>query len=277
MADFGILTGIKKFRSALKTARFGSVIKKIITEPTTRITDAASGQAANIVNSIRRFFDATPGQTGEFNRVSTRMLETQDSVAQIKLKQRAIAEVTAQTREEFAMVLDQFARGRISIESFGEVFRAIIRKQSLAAAIIGVGGIGNLTENVLTAVNRQISEQFDALDGFIDKLATSEPRDVSAKDRARARQYANSAYAVASNAARQFQIDQVGVNNIEERRRLGGAEHCIDCLELAGEGWQPAGTLPPIGQGTVCGGNCKCWIQVRVKDPNDVDMNDQTP
>lgn len=49
----------------------------------------------------------------------------------------------------------------------------------------------------------------------------------------------------------------------EERRVLGNADHCRTdgelegCLELAAKGWQPIGSLPPIGK-SPCRSNCKC-------------------
>ncbi len=287
MANFGVLSGKKIARSAMRTARFVKTFTtlllqeadKRIAKDLTRRAKALekftgiSGQAEAILTGVHRFFDSTPGQADTFRKVSYDRLNQQDSTAQIKLKQRAIAEVQALSREALSDVLEAYARGRLSIEAFGVQTRAIIRRQALAAAVIGAGGIANLTENILTAVNRQITEQFALLDGFIDDLATK-GRDVDAKDRARARQYANSAFAVASNVARQFQLDRNGAGNLEERRRLGGAEHCEDCLELEGEGWQEAGSLPAIGQGTVCGANCHCWIEVRVKSDNDISMND---
>ena len=270
MANFGVLSGTKIARSAMRTARF---VKQRVFERAKPVAEQISAQAAAVVKSVQRFFDSTPGQTGKYQKVSYDNLNKQDPTAQIKLKQRAIAEVQAQSREQLAEALDAYSRGRIGIESFGTLARGIIRRQALAGAIIGVGGIANLTENILTATNRLINEQFNLLDGFIDDLATK-PRDSTAKDRIRAAQYANSTFSAAANASRQAQLDAGGANNLEERRRLGGAEHCADCLELEGEGWQDAGTLPAIGQGTVCGSNCHCWIQVRTKQDNDLNTND---
>lgn len=273
MADFGRLTGMKIARSAARAAKFAGRVRDVITKPTRTALEGASAQAQNIFNSLKRFVSAVPG-SGDNHDIAQRRLQQHDSVEQIKLKQRAIAEVQANTRAELAAALEAYSRGRIRIETFGEIARGALRKEALASAIIGVGGIGNLTENVLTAVNRQLTEQFALLDGFIDQLAASTTRDVTAKDRARLNQYANSAFAIASNAARQMQIDTNGAEQLEERRRLGGGEHCADCLALEGEGWQPAGTLPAIGQGTVCGNSCRCWIQTRMRDVNQRQDND---
>lgn len=49
----------------------------------------------------------------------------------------------------------------------------------------------------------------------------------------------------------------------EERRILGKADHCPDCLRYAGMGWQPIGTLPDPGVGSVCLSNCRCRKEYR--------------
>lgn len=273
MADFGRLTGQKIARSAARAAKFANKVRDIVMPTTRTVIEGVSTQAQNIFTSLRRFVSAIPGNNDN-HAIAQYRLQQHDSISQIKLKQRAIAEVQANTRTELQEAIEAYARGRIRIETFGEIARGALRKEALASAIIGVGGIGNLTENVLTAVNRQLTEQFSLLDGFIDQLVANNTRNITAKDRARLNQYANSAFAIASNAARQMQIDTNGVGQIEERRRLGGGEHCDDCLALEGEGWQPAGTLPAIGQGTVCGNSCRCWIETRTKDENQRQDND---
>lgn len=47
-----------------------------------------------------------------------------------------------------------------------------------------------------------------------------------------------------------------------ERRVLHPAEHCSGCVALAAQGWQPIGTLPPIGS-QQCLTNCKCRFEYR--------------
>ncbi len=49
----------------------------------------------------------------------------------------------------------------------------------------------------------------------------------------------------------------------EERRLLGSSEHCGDCIDLAAQGWQPAGELPIPGEGTECGSHCQCDMERR--------------
>jgi len=53
---------------------------------------------------------------------------------------------------------------------------------------------------------------------------------------------------------------------VEERRILGPAEHCGDCLAYASQGWQPIGTLPEPGEDCACGHNCKCTKEYRTRE-----------
>jgi hypothetical protein len=56
-----------------------------------------------------------------------------------------------------------------------------------------------------------------------------------------------------------------------ERRLLGVAEHCPDCIDFAARGWQPVGTLPPPTVGSRCMSNCKCTMIYSTSEtrPND--------
>jgi hypothetical protein len=36
---------------------------------------------------------------------------------------------------------------------------------------------------------------------------------------------------------------------------------CRDCLEYAGQGWVPIGTLPPPGQICACHDRCRCYVE----------------
>jgi len=48
----------------------------------------------------------------------------------------------------------------------------------------------------------------------------------------------------------------------EERRLLGIADHCSDCVAEANKGWQPIGTLRAIGD-SLCKSNCHCRKEFR--------------
>ncbi|HEY6021351.1 MAG TPA: hypothetical protein VIY48_16040, partial [Candidatus Paceibacterota bacterium] len=58
-------------------------------------------------------------------------------------------------------------------------------------------------------------------------------------------------------------------NGYEEERRVlePGADHCEGCEEQAAQGWQPIGTLDPIGD-EECMTRCKCEFEYRRLDEN---------
>jgi len=50
---------------------------------------------------------------------------------------------------------------------------------------------------------------------------------------------------------------------IVERRRLGSAEHCQDCVDYYDRGWCNAGELPSPGVDSDCGTHCRCTLEHR--------------
>jgi hypothetical protein len=77
---------------------------------------------------------------------------------------------------------------------------------------------------------------------------------------ARAGMYGDSGWTTYSSAVAQRE-KQAGMR--EERSILeSGANHCIDCPLEAAKGWEPIGTLIPIGE-RQCLGMCKCEFDYR--------------
>lgn len=190
----------------------------------------------------------------------------------------AIDQLSRATKSELQDDLRRYESGKIDNDQLRSRLQATLRRQTLASAIIGAGGVGNLTENVLLAVRRHLSLQFQYLDGFLYDIST---RTITQKDRARLNLYANSAYAISMTAQRQFNLDnnQASANELEEMRVLGGNENCDDCVEMAGH-WEPAGTLPAIGQESVCQSNCRCHFVTRqtgTNKANDAQTSQQAP
>jgi hypothetical protein len=48
-----------------------------------------------------------------------------------------------------------------------------------------------------------------------------------------------------------------------DKRNLGVAEHCRDCLTYHEQGWQPSGVLPVPGQASQCTTHCRCTMTSR--------------
>lgn len=60
-----------------------------------------------------------------------------------------------------------------------------------------------------------------------------------------------------------------GELTLERRTLAAGAQHCGDCIDYAGRGWQPLGTLPVPGQACQCAGHCRCSITYRTVPAED--------
>lgn len=228
-------------------------------QPELRVTGERGGKG--VLNALSDFLSSFGSKLVRLSKSSRKQLLRQDPVQNTDMRDKAIAAITAQTAKEMESALDKYSKGKITQKQLRDQFQATLRRQALASAIIGVGGIGNLTENVLTAVKRELTSQLQYLDGFIEDI---EGRPINQRDKARARQYANAAWATSQQAARQFVLDQNGnsADDLEEMRELGGSEHCDDCVDMAGS-WEPFGTLPPPGQASVCGSNCNCRLVYR--------------
>lgn len=142
--------------------------------------------------------------------------------------------------------------------------------------VLGAGGLDNL-ENIVetTALARSISrEQAESLvfqelnemrdrqfalvdkfaDGLIDGIFTV------GQIMLRSRLYIGMGKAAYGFGQRLFQRMR---GNDQERRVLGMAEHCADCVAYAAMGWQPIGTFPPPGEKSACGMNCYCTMEYR--------------
>lgn len=263
-------------RDKARSQKFSKRIENLETKnPELRITGERGGKS--ILNTLSDFLASFGSKLIRLSKSSRKQLLRQDPIQNTEMRDKAIAAITAQSQKEIESALDKYSKGKITQKQLRDQFQSTLRRQVLASAVVGVGGIGNLTENVLTAVKKQLVDQMAYLDGFLSDI---DGRPINQRDKARARQYANSAWATSQQAARQFILDQNGssADDLEERRELGGSEHCEDCVAMAEEGWQPFGTLPSPGQGSVCGSNCNCRMIVRqVTAQNNQQITSENP
>lgn len=257
MANFGQLTGQIKSRSEKFKKKLATILNTV--QP---VGDALRSTPDVVLRSTAKFLAGFGSEVARLNKISRDALNRRDPAQQASMRAFAIRKLTNETRTAIDAAMTAYARGKVPLATLRNNLQSILRRQAVAAAVIGVGGVGNLTDRVLYAVQRQLSVQFELLDGFINSLSE---RSLTQRDRSRALLYANASHMISQTAQRQFSLDTYGEENLEERRVLGGAEHCEDCLAYASEGWVDAGTLPAPGEGSVCGASCRCTIEYRVK------------
>jgi hypothetical protein len=151
-------------------------------------------------------------------------------------------------------------------------------RESIVAGAMALLGPRPLTGAELDQAERlaQMQEQF--LGAFMDKVAQAPPAFRPDKTTeiiaiappmtmdqfiARAESYGSVVWGASQEIARAT----IKNNRIfdQERRWMAVAEHCQSCPEAAAMGWQPIGTLPPIGD-SECMNNCKCSFSYRLGD-----------
>ena len=102
-------------------------------------------------------------------------------------------------------------------------------------------------------------EQTGFFQRFMEQTASGVQR-VDGRFRQRAKQYIRAAKALFTETKRK--VKQL-TGTTEERRVLGNAEHCPECIEYAARGWVPVGTLPVPGEQSSCRQNCRCRMEWR--------------
>ncbi len=154
-------------------------------------------------------------------------------------------------------VLASFAaNGNLSPQDFISLFREEIKREYIRQYLLGYGGREQMTFSDWGSIGAMLRGQYGYLPGFLDALLRGELSE--AQVMARARMYINGARQ-AFEAGRGKNAKALAMG--EELWVLGTVrtEHCRDCINFAGMGWQPMGTFPRPGDGsTVCLSNCAC-------------------
>ena len=148
--------------------------------------------------------------------------------------------------------------GVITLAAWLVGMRWLISRLHTSAALI----VGEFDEALVVA---RIQEQYGYLDGFAAAIQDGDEDEEDglsvAAIIARAALYAGAAAATFWLVIRGQETEAR-----EVRWNLTPAEHCADCLDLAGRGWMPIGELggqvPGDGQ-TICLTNCRCFLEYR--------------
>lgn len=163
---------------------------------------------------------------------------------------------------------DLVGDGMIRPEEWLEAMRQEIKDAYVAAYISGRGGRDMMGAEDWGSVGGSIADQYQFLDGFYDDILTQDL--TPAQIAARASMYFNSA----REAYERAMLRSAGEHGWTEHAwRLASAEHCDDCVVLAGEGFKPidepfiapsSGQVAIPGSGdTICLTNCQCHQEFR--------------
>lgn len=149
--------------------------------------------------------------------------------------------------------------GALTIEDWRGLMATEVKNLHLATASAAAGGWTQMSPASFGWTGQRIRTQYQFLDGFAQDIASGkQPLDGTLAVRA-------SLYAEASRATnREMERRQARLRGEQqERNQLGAADHCPGCLDQTARGWQPIGTLTPVGSRT-CMSRCHCVITFRM-------------
>ncbi len=136
--------------------------------------------------------------------------------------------------------------------------REEIKDMHRTGATIARGGHKQMTQADWGWTGPQVRKQYEYLDNFANDIVSGK-QPLDGRMIQRSKLYGQAARGTHEDMKRRMSA-QSGFD--EERRMLGAADHCDDCLEATGRGWQKIGTLPRIGD-SQCTTNCHCRFVFR--------------
>lgn len=162
------------------------------------------------------------------------------------------------------MLTQQLVDSGLSLAEWQSGMMEQIKLAHTAAAAASRGGWAQMSQADWGAAGRLIREQYSFLRGFANQIANGEQL-LNGTMLVRADLYANAVRGTFEEMRRRYERLMNGVE--EEARILGEADHCDGCLEQASLGWQPIGTLDPIGA-EECLTRCHCSFAYRKRGPD---------
>lgn len=164
------------------------------------------------------------------------------------------------TDSSFAMsgFVEDLASGAITLDEWQVAMAEELRTINTISLSLGRGGWGRVTQSDWGRLGANMREQYRFLNDFAFQLGSGEISLAQAQHRAT--MYANQGWQHYWNGSTSA---KKAAGFTQERRVLGSAEHCDDCIGYAAQGWVPIDTLPPPGKDSQCRANCRCSKQYR--------------
>jgi len=158
--------------------------------------------------------------------------------------------------------------GQLNTRDWETGMREAIKDEYIQQYLLGRGGLSQMTQADWGSIGGMVADQYRYLGGFAREVAAGNLTE--AQVAARSRMYINSgreAFERASGRANAEADEAIWL--------LRPADHCSDCITLAGLGWQPREPWPftvgkseaiPCNGATQCLTNCQCTIDYRVSE-----------
>lgn len=173
--------------------------------------------------------------------------------AQVNAKEQLLSSITQQAID-----------GRLSPAVWQATMQQELKRLYLQNRALGAGGWDRLTAQDYGHIGGRLQSEYRHLRNMAQQIAAGEVSEAQALNRLR--MYLGNARREYWLAERDHRRPTRADRMIIERRRLGIADHCKDCIRYAQMGWQPANVLPVPTEGSECGGNCRCTLDAKEID-----------
>lgn len=150
---------------------------------------------------------------------------------------RIIDVLQLELRDKLSEIGRRVSKKEITVEEFKDTFKKLYENYSTAAMIVGAGGLGNVSKEIIEKTQKNIERQNQYIDRFVDKSLASTSginnrgmlsNPFQPKDMKRIRDYASSIKQSYELAEAQVLAD--GEYEVEERRKTTASESCEDCF-----------------------------------------------
>jgi len=165
--------------------------------------------------------------------------------------------IDAETRKMRALA-QSLVNGEIALSDWQMQSAALLKSLHVALGLAANGGLENTSASDLGYLANKIKEQYKYLNRFAQEIRSGVQK-LDGTLVSRAELYTQAGRGIYENVVGRAAED---AGATEERSVLGPADHCSDCVGEAAKGWQPIGTLTPIGQ-RKCLANCRCTMEQR--------------
>lgn len=218
---------------------------------------AGSGVSSMPSSWMKRLRELTPAYGWSARAGRYRDLATGRFVS-FRAVREALDAVVDSSAERLGSLAEKLITGELGLGDWTREMAMEVKRAHLAAVASAKGGWAQLTPADLGRVGAELKKQYGYLRRFATEIADGKQAP-NGRVIVRAKMYAQSARKTYEESRRQIQ----GARGITQERRVRHAlESCQDCIEYEALGWQPLGTLPPIGDSR-CRMNCRCTFEYR--------------
>lgn len=174
----------------------------------------------------------------------------------IKTIRSYLMRVEKRQGERIGRLMDDLAKGRISLAAWQREFELIVTTSHTIAGALAIGSLAAAVRS--ETVKGRIDSELRYADKFAVEIREGKAGS-AAQQKARAKSYLM-ATAITYGV---LELESRGLMSIytEARRIRRASESCDGCRRLAGK-WMPIAELKPIGS-MECGSRCRCYLEYR--------------